>query len=232
VLTLFDATQEVLDSFYQVITENLPTDIATFIIQILQESVAAVEDNRAVIIVVTVLIALWSGSRAVYAVQKALRLVADPDAEGSYVRMRATGIAVTVGAGVGVVLAYTLALLGSRISRVVSSWFPWISINFSALILTTLAFSWVFGLLYSVYRWGAPLSIRRPAGTALLVTTIIGIGTWAAMNLMPSGATASVAVFGTIGIILLWLYAVGIVVVGAPIAIGSLLSVLEAGRQR
>jgi len=231
-LTLFDKTQEVLENTYAFLEEALPPDIAEFLTQILMESVASVENNRAAIIIVTVLIALWSGSRAVYTVQKALRLVEDPDVEIGYVRMRSTGILVTVGAGVGVVVAYIAAIFGTRIFARIESWIPGGGFGLTYVVLMAVALVWVFVLLFSIYRWGAPTPVRVPAVTALLVTVIIGVGTWGAANIIPADSAASIAVFGSIGIILFWLYAVGVVVVGAPIAIGSLLSVLEAEKQR
>lgn len=231
-LTFFDATKKVLENAYELIDENLPPDIAAFLNQILQESVAAVDSNRLVIIIVTLLVALWSGSRAVYTIQKALRLVEGSDVEVGYVRMRSTGIAVTVGAGIGVIVAYTLALLGTRISNAIRPQIPGMDIDVSGLLLTILAFCWVFTLLYAVYRWGAPQPIRQPAGTALVVTSILALGTWAALNVIPADAAASVAVFGSFGIILFWMYSIGIVVVGGPIAVGSLLAVLDANRQQ
>ena len=231
-LTLFDRTQEVLDNTYVFLEEALPPDIAGFLTQILVDSVASVENNRAAIIVVTVLIALWSGSRAVYTVQKALRLVEDPDSEVGYVRMRSTGILVTVGAGAGVIVGYTAVVFGTRISEMIESWIPGNDLGLTSVVLATIALLWVFALLFAVYRWGGPEPIRRPAITAALVTGVIGLGTWGAMNVIPVEAAASVAVFGSLGIILTWLYGVGVVVVGAPIAVGSLLNVLDAGRQR
>lgn len=231
-LTLFDRTQEVLENTYAFLEEALPPDIAEFLTQILMESVASVENNRAAIIIVTMLIALWSGSRAVYTVQKALRLVEDPDVEIGYVQMRSTGILVTVGAGVGIVVAYIAAIFGTRIFARIESWIPGGGFGLTYVVLMAVALVWVFVLLFSIYRWGAPTPVRLPAATALLVTVIIGVGTWGALNIIPADSAASIAVFGSIGIILFWLYAVGVVVVGAPIAIGSLLSVLEAEKQR
>ncbi len=225
-LTLLSGTQDLLESTYALISESLPPDIALFLNQILRESVAAVEDNRAVIIVFTLLIALWSGSRAVYTVQKALRLVEDPDVEIGYVQMRLTGILVTVGAGVGVMTAYMLLIIGSGVTARVSGAFS-ISIPYTGFVLVFVATLWIFLLLFAVYRWGAPTPLRRPATTSALVTATLIVGTWAATTLVPSQAAASVAVFGTMGVALLWLYGVGVVVVAGPIAVGSLMRVLD-----
>jgi uncharacterized BrkB/YihY/UPF0761 family membrane protein len=224
-LTLLDRTQQVLLDTYRFLNEALPPNIADFVIQLLGESVAIVEDNRAVIIIVTLLVALWSGSRAVYTVQKALRLVEGEDVESDYVRMRTTGILVTVAAGVGVFAAYTALVVGIEVLSDVA---PGVSERFVPLELLVVAVAtlWVTALLYSVYRWGAPRPVRRPATTAVLVTAVLVVGTWVAINLAPTGSAASIAVFGTLGVVLLWLYGVGIVVVAGPIAVVSLLRAL------
>ena len=70
---------------------------------------------------VSLLIALWSGSRAVYAVQKSLRLVeAVPDDRG-YLGARAVGVLVTVASGVAVLVGYSLLVFGETIWDEISS---------------------------------------------------------------------------------------------------------------
>jgi uncharacterized BrkB/YihY/UPF0761 family membrane protein len=225
-LTLLDSTQKVLSDTYRFLRDTLPPDVSEFLVQILSESVAVVEDNRTLIIIVTLLVALWSGSRAVYTVQKALRLMQGSGREVGYVRMRTTGILVTVAAGIGIFAAYAVLLFGMGfLGRLVPEYAD--ALRIGELALAGMAALWVCGLLYSIYRWGAPQPLRRPATTAVLVTTVLGVGTWIAINLAPSGSAASVAVFGAMGLVLLWLYGVGIVVVSGPIAVGSLLKVLD-----
>jgi membrane protein len=226
ILTLFDTTNEVLTNTYRFFDESLPPDIASFLTQILSESVAVVEDNRALIIVVMLLVALWSGSRAVYTMQKALRLVDDSGVEVGYVQMRATGILVTIGAGIGVFAAYAMLALAldvfGRLAPDIPSHLPiW---EFAVAAAASL---WVFLLLYAVYRWGAPRPLRWPATTSALVTGILVVGTWVVVNLVPSGSNASIAVFGALGLVLIWLYGVGIAVVAGPIAVESLLRTLS-----
>ncbi len=231
VLTLLDTTQRVLEDTERFINEALPQDIANFLVQILRESLEAVANNRVAIIVVTMLVALWSGSRAVYTVQKALRLVEDSDVEVGYVHMRASGILVTVGGGVGVIAAYTLLVLGRGLTGRLGSLLPW-GLPLGQFLLAGVAALWIFLLLFAVYRWGAPQPIRRPGWTSALVTMALFVGTWAAFSLVPSETAAAVAVFGTIGLVLLWLYGIGVVVVAGPIAVGSLLRVLEERAHR
>jgi membrane protein len=226
ILTLFDTTHEVLTNTYRLFEESLPPDIASFLIQILGESVAVVEDHRAVILVVTLLVALWSGSRAVYTMQKALRLVDDSGAEIGYVQMRATGILVTIGAGIGVFAAYAMLTLALDVSGRLAPDIP-DHLPIWEFAVAAAASLWVFLLLYAVYRWGAPRPLRRPATISALVTAILVVGTWVVVNLVPSGSSASIAVFGSLGLILIWLYGVGVAVVAGPIAVESLLRVLE-----
>jgi uncharacterized BrkB/YihY/UPF0761 family membrane protein len=171
-------------------------------------------------------VALWSGSRAVYTMQKALRLVDDSGAEIGYVQMRATGILVTIGAGIGVFAAYAMLTLALDVSGRLAPDIP-DHLPIWEFAVAAAASLWVFLLLYAVYRWGAPRPLRRPATISALVTAILVVGTWVVVNLVPSGSSASIAVFGSLGLILIWLYGVGVAVVAGPIAVESLLRVLE-----
>ncbi len=231
-LTMFDWTQQIVADLVEAMNEALPQDVALFLTQIVDESVSAVEDNRVIILFISVPIALWSGSRAVYTVQKALRLIDDSGEEIGYVRMRVTGILVTFGAGVAVVVAYVLGVMGRTFFETVAREFGRQSQARAQLVMLAVAVLWVFMLLYVVYRWGAPEPVPKTAATSMLVTVVLFAGSWFALNLLPSEASASIAVFGAMGVILFWLYAVGIVIVGAPIAIGSLMRVLSSDRHR
>lgn len=232
VLSLLDIGSQVLDDLSEFINDAFSPEIASFLTEILTDSVGVVEDNRRIIVVVTLLIALWSGSRAVYAVQKALRLVQDSDVEVGYVRMRTTGVIVTFAAGVAVVIAYAVILLGGRTADAVTVDLWWTGETVAQVGLVVVAALWVFGLLYAIYRWGAPAPLQYAARISASVTSMLFLGSWFLFNLVPSNAVAAVAVFGAIGAILLWLYGVGILVVGAPIAVGSFLDALRASRQR
>ncbi|MDK1019176.1 MAG: YihY/virulence factor BrkB family protein [Actinomycetota bacterium] len=232
-LTLFEAAHRILDDLVEMMSDVLPPDIAPFLIRIVGDSVTAVEDNRAAIIFVTVPIALWSGSRAVYTVQKALRLVEESDLDVGYLRMRVTGILVTIGAGFAVIAAYFLVVVGRILSHAIANEFGRQGQEVAQIVVVVVASFWVFALLYVIYRWGAPRPVPWTAITSALVTAVLAIGTWAIFSVAASArAPASIAVFGAVGLILIWLYAVGMVVVGAPIAFGSLMRVLKSESRR
>lgn len=231
-LTLFEVTQRILDEVQVLINEALPPEVGYFLASIISDSLGALEANRLIIIFITVPIALWSGSRAIYTVQKALRLVENSENEFGYVRMRLTGILVTFGAGVAVVIAYIVAVAGRIVFQAIAAEFGSQGEAIAQTVLGAVAALWVFLLLFTVYRWGAPSPVPRTAVTSALVAAILFIGTRVVFGVLPADAPASIAVFGAVGVILIWLYGVGIVVVGAPIAIGSLMRVLQRDPHR
>ena len=115
IMTLLNVSGSTTSSIVEFINSALPAGVADVIADILEGSSAAVDGDQTLILIISILIALWSGSRAVYAVQKSLRLVqAVPDERG-YLRTRFIGIAVTVGAGVSVLVGYALLLFGESI---------------------------------------------------------------------------------------------------------------------
>lgn len=231
-LTLFEVTKRILEDLKVLLDEALPPDVGHFFTSIITDSIVALEENLLIIIFITVPIALWSGSRAIYTVQKALRLVEDSENERGYFRMRFTGILVTFGAGVAVVIAYIVAVAGRIVFEAVAEEFGAYGQAIAQTVLGSVAALWVFVLLYVVYRWGAPSPVRSTAVTSAIVTATLFFGTRFVFGLIPTGEAASIAVFGVVGVILLWLYGVGIVIVAVPIAIGSLMSVLEKGENR
>lgn len=229
-LTMFDSTLQMLDQLYAFAEATLPEDLANFLIRIMTDSVDVLNSNRVVIVLVTTIVALWSGSRAVYAVQKALRLMESTgdDVSAGYIRMRTTAVLVTIGAGIAVIVGYVLFIVGlgivDKLGRSVQ-----ILVQLGMVTLTVV---WLFALIYVVYRWGAPEPIVWPATTAILVAVLIAVGSAAALKVFPTNVVGSVAVFGSIGLVLLWLYGVGIVVVGGPIVVASLIKVLETKSRR
>lgn len=231
-LTLFEFSREILADLIELMEEELPVEVSGFLVQIITESVVAADDYRTVIILVAIPIAMWSGSRAVFTVQKALRLLDDSGEDVGYVRMRSTGILVTLGAGVGIIVAYFIVTLGGRVSSFITEELGQQTQNLVETVTLVVAVAWIFSLVYAVYRWGGPRPIPRTVLTSAIVTGLVFFGSRLAIVLMPTSAPASLAVFGTIGVVLLWQYAIGIVVVGVPIVTGTLTAVLDSGRAR
>ncbi len=220
-LTFFDRTDEVLLELYALFDQSLSPELAAFLTSILSESVDLVSSQRTTIIAVSLIVALWSGSRAVYAAQKALRTVEGVDETRGYVRSRLLGIAVTLAAAVGVMIAYTAFTLGERFWRNVSSWVGFDTSRPVRVTLGIVAIAWVWALLYAIYRWGPPVPVPRSGVMAAIVSALLVIGSVIAFDLSNSFPT-TLSAFGAIGVFLVWLYYMGVVVVGAPTIISAI----------
>jgi membrane protein len=224
VITLLDRSDVFLSEIVEWLDAALPPELASFVIGILEQSEKLVSSDRVTIFVISILVALWSGSRAVYAIQKSLRLVQGTVDERGYIRTRLTGIAVTIGAGVAVFLAYAAILIGESTWQQLTDWLGMPGVGITRFAALAVGIGWMFGLLYVIYRWGPPGPVPLPSVTAGIVSAVLSIGTALASVLLPSIDSAAVAVFGSIGVILLWLYFIGVVVVAVPVAVMSFLS--------
>lgn len=223
ILTLFDQTDSVLSELTVWMNANLTPDATTFLTELFTESVAWFDDSRGAILVISLLISLWSGSRAVYAVQKALRTVEGIDDQRGYLVTRSLGVGVTVVAAAGVLVAYLVALAGENL-------WNWVEDNVGVgttgavqLTLLGIAIVWVWGLLFAIYRWGPPKPVPRSALISALVAALVVLGSYVAFEILPTNAN-TLAVFGVIGVLLVWLYYIGIVIVGAPTVIDAVIT--------
>lgn len=221
VITLLDRSDVFLAEVVQWLDAALPPELASFMIGILEQSASLVSSDRVTIFVTSILVALWSGSRAVYAIQKSLRLVQGTVDERGYIRTRLTGIAVTIGAGVAVFVAYSAMLIGENAWQQLTDWLGMPGVGFTRFAALAVGLAWMFCLLYVIYRWGPPEPVPLPSVTAGIVSAVLIIGTALAAVFVPSLETAALAVFGSIGLILLWLYFIGVVVIAVPVAVMS-----------
>jgi len=219
IVTLFEGSRGLLSGLIELMDESLPPEISAFLIDLLKQSRQFVSDDSVLILVISIGIALWSGSRAVYAAQKALRHVEGGEDDRGYIRTRLTGIAVTIGAGASVLVAYGLMLLGEDAWNEIANFIGISRSIYAQVLLGGAAVVWVFGLLWVVYHFGPPRPVRRSVIVAAVVTVVLVGGSWIAFNLLPGDANQTLAVFGAVGIILIWLYFVGIAIVAAPILI-------------
>lgn len=221
-LTFFDRTDSALTEVYARIAQTLPPDLADFLISLLQESVTWVGQSRGPILAISILVALWSGSRAVYAIQKALRAVEGVEDTRGYLIARLLGIGVTIGAGVGVMVAYLFVLVGGRIWDDISDRIGITGASVAQAISVVAAIAWVWLLLWAIYRWGPPHPLARSGITAAVVAAILVIGSALAFALFPTFESSTLSFLGAIGIFLVWLYFIGVVVVAAPTIVMAL----------
>lgn len=221
IVNLFDLSASAFQRFIDFLYATFPPEVAEFLESLLKTSDSSYATDQLVIAVVSILIALWSGSRAVYAIQKSLRLVQGVTDERGYLRARGTGIGVTIAAGASVMLGYALLLLGESAWENVAEFIGLGNVDAAQVLVGALVVLWMFGLLYIIYRLGPPTPVDYPAVTAAAVTFVLIIGTRLAIAVSPEINSQALAVFGTMGVLLVWLYGVGIVVVAVPMMVGA-----------
>ena len=218
--------------------EDLPDDLADFIVDLVVGAAELVGNSGSLVIVIALLVALWSGSRGIYALQKALRLMDQAIETRRYWRSRGLGILLTVASGLAFVLAYVVFIFGDHIV----DFFETVTgqTSFGAIrqavgipILTI----WVYLVLYAIYRWGPPQPVPGAWFAALLTALLTLVGTFLFSQLVPRFGGTTVAILGTVGVILLWLYYMGIMVILVPGVVGwtwprrqALLSALRRAR--
>lgn len=231
VSALFAEFDDVLERLAVALESNLPPDVAQFFLTIFRNSESAVAGDQMLVVVVSLIVALWSGSRAVWAVQKAFRLMQDLPEERSYIKGRMTGLLVTAGAIAATAIAYWVTIVGQAAWDAVSPDVVFAPSFWESVVGVIVIVGYVVVTLAAIYHFGPPRPLDRPWLSAGIVTLIIVPGSWLATVLLPRIEGTVIAVFGSIAIVMFWFYAVGIVVVAVPIALTGLFNVLD-GRGR
>lgn len=233
ILTFFDATDQALQELYSLIlSSTLPPDFAAFVVELLQQSQQWVQSSRGLILIVALVVALWSGSRAVYAVQKALRTAEGVEDERGYMVTRSLGIGVTVAACFGVMVGYFLALLGGRVWSALTEELGIGLANTARASFGAVAIVFVWLVLWAIYRWGPPVPLPRAGLTAAIVGALLVLGSAIAFSLSPDVSSSTLSFLGVIGVFLIWLYYIGIVIVAAPTLVNAVGRAIGERRHR
>jgi membrane protein len=215
-LSLLGRSEEEVESIHQFLTDVFPPEVALFLGEILDEAGDVVGDWQGPLIVISLLVAIYAGSRGIYAVQKALRQIQDVEEDRPYWRVRGLGILFTLGAGVALVAGYVILLFGQFFASFLRRYGLDVGLltELSAAVLA----AWVMLLLWAIYQWGPPIPFPRAFIGAMVATMVIALMTGAAAYFIPTFGLGSdtLATLGAVGIVLIWLYALGFVVIVVP----------------
>lgn len=199
----------------QTLSEALPSELAVFVVALMEDAADAIGNWSGFLVVVGLLVALWSGSRGVYAIQKSLRLMEGAIEERPYWRVRGLGILFTVMAGVALVGGYTIVVIGSLLEKLLESGLD--TQLDGAFDSGTVALSvWLVIVLFVIYRWGPPEPISGAFLAAVICSGLVVAGTWLASIIVPTFGTNTITFLGVVGVLLLWLYYVALAVVMVP----------------
>ena len=212
-----------LQSVEQTLTTKFPAEVSEFFDPILEGAQGEVGDMGPLVLAVSLLVALWSGSRAVYAMQKALRMIEGVDETRRYLVTRSLGILFTIGGGIALVLSYFAVILGNWLTTELAD--LGINLGSAAWISVGAILAWVVVVLYGIYRWGTPTEGRMPLLSAVVAAVVLAFTTWLAAILIPKFGGNTLAVFGSVGVILVWSYAVAIITISVPALVPSIVDV-------
>ena len=207
-------SEEGLANIEELLNEAVPVEVANFAISLIGEAQDIVGDWQGPVFAVALLVALYSGSRGIYTVQKALRQIERVSEERPWWKVRGLGIVFTLGAGVALVGGYVVVLFGGALMEVLAQ----VGLNVGSITgLTIGVLSMWWCSCSSPSTDGAPpVPIDRPLLAAVLAASIIGLMTWAAAYFVPSFGGTTLAALGAVGIVLVWLFSVGYVVIVVP----------------
>ena len=212
-----------LESVEQTLATKFPADVSEFINPILEGAKGDVGNMGPLVLAVSLLIALWSGSRAIYATQKALRIIEGVEETRPYLVTRGLGMLFTLGAGVALALSYIAVIVGNWLTSELAR--LGIDLGSAAWISVGAILAWVVVVLYAIYRWGTPTKARMPLLSAVVAAAILTLTTWLAAILIPTFGGGTLAAFGSVGVILVWSYALGLITISVPALVPSIVDV-------
>ena len=214
-----------LESFEQTLAAKFPADVTEFINPILDGAKGEVGDMGPLVLAVSLLVALWSGSRAIYAMQKALRIIEGVEETRPYLVTRGLGMLFTLGAGVALAVSYFAVIVGTWLTSELAR--LGIDLGSAAWISVGAILAWVVVVLYAIYRWGTPIKGRMPLLCAVVAAAILGFATWLAAILIPTFGGSTLAAFGSVGVILVWSYTLGLITISVPALVPSIVDVVR-----
>lgn len=186
-----------------------PETVTDFVVDLLRDANRQVGGGEFLLIAGSIVVALFLGSRAVVAMQRALAAVENKTERRKAVAMRLVAIGLTIGAGVALILTSFLLLSGRRAIEFLADWtgLGFLDTLWASLRVPLSALG-MFLFLLAFYQWGPPEPLPKSwlaavVATVLVVLASIAFGLY--LSLSPNlGAT-----FGTLGavaIALVWLY--------------------------
>ena len=213
-LSLVGRSEEGLENLELFLADVFPPEMEQFIGGLLQEARNLVGDWQGPVILISLLIALYAGSRGIYAIQKSLRQIQRVHEDRPYWRVRGLGIAFTLGAGIALIAGYIIVIFGQFLGSLLERY----GLNLGSMsgLSAAVLSGWVVLLLWAIYQLGPPVPFQRALISAVVATAIIAVMTVVAAYFIPAMGSNTLAALGSVGVVLIWLYALGFVVIVVP----------------
>ena len=214
-----------IDDFIDTIVASGSRFAPPDVLAIVQEQVATIaRSNQGGLLTTGMLLTIWSSSAGMAAIIETLNRAYDIDEGRPWWKVRLIAVAMTIGAGLFVVLSFALILIGPTVAEQVASWFglgrafvwAWTILQWPVvfmLVASGLALIYYFGPdADQDFVWITPGSL---VATLLWILFSLGFKVYVA-NFAHYNAT-----YGTIGgviVLLLWFYTSGLaMLIGAEV---------------
>jgi len=217
--SFFGRDAEAIERTQEVLEAVAPPDVARFIsVDLLPDVANAIANEPGLFIAVTGIVSLWLASRGVITIMRVLARIERMEDSRPWWMVRSIGMILTVGAVLAILLSAVLLVTAST----VGAWIddlggqPWLveAWNVLAVPLGSLAF---LMFLVALYRFGPPKPLPGRWLASMLATIgIVGASLGFRLYLERAGAAGStLAVFGAIAVLLLWLYVIAYIIIVA-----------------
>ncbi len=232
ILSFLGRDGEALEQVQETLELFVPADVTEFFTDLVTSTAEIVQGQQGWIIAVSLLVAIYSGSRGVVALQLALRRIERIEERRPGWLRRIVAIGLTLGAGAMTLVASAALLAGESVAEFFAELIdtPTVQDLWQRLRLPT-AVAVVYVFMFAVYRWGPPRPIPRSAlaaavGTAGALVTSLGFGWY----LSAVGLGSTYGVLGAVAITLLWLYITTYTILlgAALVAFGRRTGLIEA----
>ncbi len=207
--SLFGRDADALASVTSALSVVAPAAVVGFVEDLMVDAGDRVGGGGVWLIVVSILIALALGSRAVAALQKALGAVENRTEARRGVKLRLVATLLTMAAGAALVLTSFLLVIGRRtiaflVEWTGAGWLEWIG----TALRIPFAVGGLFAFLLAFYRWGPPEPLPRAWLAALVgaAGTILASLAFALYLSVSPNLGVTFGVLGAVAAALIWLY--------------------------
>lgn len=203
-----------LDAFLSV----LPDTVAGFIRDIIESAASVLGDAGGIAAVLSVLVAIWSGSRATLTLMEAIEVIEGEVDDRSWIIKRAAGIAATIGLVLALLVVVAALVLSDSIIAILEEVGSGRIATLVDVLAEPVAALALAAFLVGFFTWAPPEPLPG-RWTATLVAgggiTLASIGFgWASSLGMLSDST-TFAILGSVALVLLWLYIISYVLLAA-----------------
>lgn len=224
-LSLLGRSTETINRAADAITGLVPRSVASFLTDpdsgLLVEVSSYLQGSTGWVIFLTLVVAVWSGSRGSLTLMSALARLEGEAETRPWWKLKLTGMALTGGFALTLLVASITLLAGARIDQWLGEHLSWIGPVSIIAIPGSAALILLF--LVAFYRWGPPRPLPGAWQAATWATVgILGVSLAMRWGLGWLPRPASLALLGGVAILLVWLNVVSWVILVAASSASTL----------